>query len=286
MLEAFPQYVFNGLLIGSSYALIALGLTVIFGLMNIANFAHGQFYMMGGFFAYFLTASMGINYFVAIVLAVLLVMALGVALDRTIFRRLRGQPLISSVLATIGLAILLENVALLVWGPRPERIPSPLPITAIEIGPIFATAPRLFAVGVTIVTIVVIHFLMRYSRLGKAMRATFQQQEAAALSGINIDRIYSLAFGIGAGLAGLGGVLLGSIFLVHPSMGGIATLKAFVVVILGGMGSFVGAIVGGIFLGLAESFGTLISSAYKDAFGFILVIVILLFRPEGLFKKF
>ncbi len=286
MLEAFPQYVFNGLLIGSSYALIALGLTVIFGLMNIANFAHGQFYMMGGFFAYFLTASMGINYFVAIVLAVLLVMALGVALDRTIFRRLRGQPLISSVLATIGLAILLENVALLVWGPRPERIPSPLPISAIEIGPIFATAPRLFAVGVTIVTIVVIHFLMRYSRLGKAMRATFQQQEAAALSGINIDRIYSLAFGIGAGLAGLGGVLLGSIFLVHPSMGGIATLKAFVVVILGGMGSFVGAIVGGIFLGLAESFGTLISSAYKDAFGFILVIVILLFRPDGLFKKF
>ncbi len=286
MLEAFPQYVFNGLLIGSSYALIALGLTVIFGLMNIANFAHGQFYMMGGFFAYVLTTSMGINYFVAIVLAVLLVMALGVALDRTIFRRLRGQPLISSVLATIGLAILLENVALLVWGPRPERIPSPLPITAIEIGPIFATAPRLFAVGVTIVTIVVIHFLMRYSRLGKAMRATFQQQEAAALSGINIDRIYSLAFGIGAGLAGLGGVLLGSIFLVHPSMGGIATLKAFVVVILGGMGSFVGAIVAGIFLGLAESFGTLISSAYKDAFGFILVIVILLFRPDGLFKKF
>ena len=286
MLEAFPQYVFNGLLIGSSYALIALGLTVIFGLMNIANFAHGQFYMMGGFFAYVLTTSMGINYFVAIVLAVLLVMALGVALDRTIFRRLRGQPLISSVLATIGLAILLENVALLVWGPRPERIPSPLPITAIEIGPIFATAPRLFAVGVTIVTIIVIHFLMRHTRLGKAMRATFQQQEAAALSGINIDRIYSLAFGIGAGLAGLGGVLLGSIFLVHPSMGGIATLKAFVVVILGGMGSFVGAIVAGIFLGLAESFGTLISSAYKDAFGFILVIVILLFRPDGLFKKF
>jgi branched-chain amino acid transport system permease protein len=286
MLDVIPQYIFNGLLIGSSYALIALGLTVIFGLMNIANFAHGQFYMMGGFFAYFLTASLGLNYFVAMVVAVLLVVALGVGLDRTIFRRLRGAPLISSVLATIGLAILLENGAQLVWGPRPLGIPSPLPIGAVEIGPIFATVPRLFAVGVTVVTIVVIHLLLRHTRLGKAMRATFQQQEAAALAGINIDRIYSLAFGVGAGLAGLGGVLLGSIFLVHPTMGGIATLKAFVVVILGGMGSFVGAIVGGLFLGLAESFGTILSSAYKDAFGFILVILILLFRPEGLFKKF
>jgi len=286
MLDVIPQYIFNGLLIGSSYALIALGLTVIFGLMNIANFAHGQFYMMGGFFAYFLTAGLGINYFVAMILAVLLVVALGVGLDRTIFRRLRGAPLISSVLATIGLAILLENGAQLVWGPRPLGIPSPLPISPVQIGPIFATTPRLFAVGVTIAAIVIIHVLLHHTRLGKAMRATFQQQEAAALAGINIDRIYSLAFGVGAGLAGLGGVLLGSIFLVHPTMGGVATLKAFVVVILGGMGSFVGAIVGGLFLGLAESFGTILSSAYKDAFGFILVILILLFRPEGLFRKF
>lgn len=285
MLEAFPQYFFNGVLVGANYALIAMGLTVIFGLMNIANFAHGQFYMMGGFLAYYLTTALGFNFFIAMAASVAIVVAFGIVLDRLIFKRLRGKPLISSVLVTIGLAILLENLALVLWGPRPAAIPSPFSLDAMQIGPIFTTAPRLFAVGVTVVMIAVIHVLLHYTRTGKAMRATFQQQEAAALVGINIDRLYSLTFGVGAGLAALGGVLLGAIFYVHPSMGGIATLKAFVVTILGGMGSFVGAIVGGLFLGLAESFGTLLSSAYKDAIGFVLVILILLFRPDGLFRK-
>lgn len=273
------------MLVGASYALIAMGLTVIFGLMNIANFAHGQFYMMGGFLAYYLTTALGFNYFIALIAAVLIVMAAGVALDRTIFKRLRGKPLINSVLVTIGLAILLENLALVLWGPRPEAIPSPISPDPLQIGPIFTTQPRLFAVGVTIAAILLIHVLLHHTRTGKAMRATFQQQEAAALSGIDIDRLYSVAFGVGAGLAALGGVLLGSIFYVHPSMGGIVTLKAFVVTILGGMGSFGGAIVGGLFLGIAESFGTLVSSAYKDAIGFVLVILVLLYRPDGLFRK-
>ncbi len=273
------------MLVGASYALIAMGLTVIFGLMNIANFAHGQFYMMGGFLAYYLTTALGFNFFIALAAAVLIVMAGGVALDRTIFRRLRGKPLINSVLVTIGLAILLENLALVLWGPRPEAIPSPLSSDALQIGSIFTTEPRLFAVGVTIAAILLIHVLLHHTRTGKAMRAAFQQQEAAALSGIDIDRLYSVAFGVGAGLAALGGVLLGSIFYVHPSMGGIVTLKAFVVVILGGMGSFAGAIVGGLFLGIAESFGTLVSSSYKDAIGFVLVILVLLYRPDGLFRK-
>lgn len=285
MLELVPQYLFNGVLIGTSYALIAMGLTVIFGLMNIANFAHGQFYMMGGFLAYYLTTALALNFFVALVFAVLIVTGFGILLDRTIFKRLRGKPLISSVLVTIGLAILLENVALVLWGPRPEAIPSPLSVAPVKIGPIFATQPRLLAVAITICAIVVIHVLLHHTRIGKAMRATFQQQEAAALAGINIDRLYSVAFGVGAGLAALGGVLLGTIFYVHPTMGGVATLKAFVVTILGGMGSFVGAIVGGLALGIAESFGTLVSSAYKDAIGFVLVILILLYRPEGLFRK-
>ncbi len=285
MLELFPQYVFNGLLVGASYALIAIGLTVIFGLMNIANFAHGQFYMMGGFLAYYLTTALGLNFFLALVASVLIVVAAGILLDRVIFKRLRGKPLISSVLVTIGLAILLENLALVIWGPRPEAIPNPFSQEGMQIGPIFTTEPRLFALIVTVATIVLVHILLHYTRTGKAMRASFQQQEAAALSGINIDRLYSVAFGVGAGLAALAGVLLGAIFFVEPSMGGVVTLKAFVVTILGGMGSFVGAIVGGLFLGLAESFGTILSSAYKDAIGFVLVILIMLYRPDGLFRK-
>jgi len=285
MLEALPQIFFNGVLVGASYALIAMGLTVIFGLMNIANFAHGQFYMMGGFLAFYLTTELSLNFFLALPAAVAIVVAFGILLDRTVFKRLRGKPLISSVLVTIGLAILLENLALVLWGPRPAAIPNPLSPDPVQIGPIFTTEPRLFAVGVTVVVIALVHTLLHHTRTGKAMRATFQQQEAAALSGINIDRLYSLAFGVGAGLAALGGVLLGAIFYVNPSMGGVATLKAFIVTILGGMGSFVGAIVGGLLLGLAESFGTLWSSAYKDAIGFVLVILILLYRPDGLFRK-
>jgi branched-chain amino acid transport system permease protein len=132
---------------------------------------------------------------------------------------------------------------------------------------------------------VIIHLLLHYTRAGKAVRATFQQQEAAALVGIDIELIYSITFGIGAGLAALGGVLLGTIFYVNPTMGDVATLKAFVVTILGGMGSFPGAIVGGLLLGIAESFGTLVSSAYKDAIGYVLVILVLLYRPQGLFGK-
>ncbi len=285
MLEYFPQYLFNGILIGANYALIAMGLTVIFGLMNIANFAHGQFYMLGGFIAYQLTTALGLNFFAALVVSVVVVTGLGILLDRTIFKRLRNKPLISSVLVTIGLAILIENLALVLWGARPEAIPSPFQLTPVQIGPIFATQPRLFAVVVTLAAIVTIHLLLHYTRMGKAMRATFQQQEAAALAGIDIDLVYSVAFGIGAGLAGLGGVLLGTIFYVHPTMGDVATLKAFVVTILGGMGSFPGAIIGGLLLGIAESFGTLVSSAYKDAIGYILVILVLLYRPQGLFGK-
>jgi branched-chain amino acid transport system permease protein len=285
MLEYFPQYLFNGILIGANYALIAIGLTVIFGLMNIANFAHGQFYMLGGFMAYQLTTAIGLNFFVALVISVAAVTGIGILLERTIFARLRNKPLISSVLVTIGLAIVIENLALVLWGARPEAIPNPFPVSPVEIGSIFATVPRLFAVVVTLAAIVIIHLLLHYTRMGKAMRATFQQQEAAALAGIDVDLIYSVAFGIGAGLAALGGVLLGTIFYVQPSMGDVATLKAFVVTILGGMGSFPGAIVGGLLLGIAESFGTLVSSDYKDAIGYILVILVLLYRPQGLFGK-
>lgn len=279
------QYIFNGLVLGSSYALIAIGLTMIFGIMNIANFAHGEFYMLGGIFAFYITSVLGLNYFMALILSVVAVVILGVILERLIFCRLRDKAVMSSVLATIGLSILIENSALLVWGPRPEAIKSPLSAAALRLGPIFTTVPRLFAVTVTIVAISVTHVILNYTRIGKALRATFQNKQAAMLVGIEINRIHAFTFGLGAGLAALAGILLGSIFFVHPNMGSVATLKAFVVVILGGMGSFIGSIVGGLVLGIAESFGTHVSSAYKDAIGFIFVILILLYRPQGLFRK-
>jgi branched-chain amino acid transport system permease protein len=284
-MDFIPQYVFNGLVVGCSYALIAIGLTAIFGLMEIANFAHGQFYMLGAYFTYWLTRIVGLDFWTGLVASVIGVMLVGVILERTLFRILRGASLSSSVLATIALSIFLENLALNVWGPRPQKILSPFETGSIEFLGVFTTPERLLMLFVTVLIVILLHLGLRHTQTGKAIRATFQQREAAALVGIDIDRLYTLTFAIGAGLAALAGVLLGTIFVVQPSMGGIATLKAFVVVTLGGISSFAGGIAGGLVLGLAESFGAIIAPAYKDAVGFILVLIVLLYKPDGLFGK-
>jgi branched-chain amino acid transport system permease protein len=284
-MDFIPQYLFNGLVVGCSYALIAVGLTAIFGLMEIANFAHGQFYMLGAFFAYWLTRIVGLDFWTGLVVSVVAVMLVGVVLERTLFRFLRGASLSSSVLATIALSIFLENLALNIWGPRPQKIISPFDTGSIELFGIFTTPDRLLMLFLTFVVVLALHVCLRYTHTGKAIRATFQQREAAALVGINIDHLYTLTFAVGAGLAALAGVLLGTIFVVQPSMGGVATLKAFIVVTLGGASSFAGGIAGGLLLGLAESFGAIIAPSYKDGVGFILVILVLLYKPNGLFGK-
>ena len=285
-LAIFGQHLLNGVLIGCAYALIAIGLTMIFGVMNIANFAHGEFYMLGGFAAFYLVSLLKLNYFIALPLAVLLVLALAVAIQQAIFKRLRDAPVMTTTLVTIGLSILLEHVALLLWGPQPQVVPTPFPTRPLSFFGIYTTPLYLFSMAVTAALIVVGHVLIRRTRMGKAMRATFQNREAAALVGVRIDRVYLYAFAFGAALAAAAGAVLGGFIPVEPTMGGIATLKAFVVVILGGMGSFVGAIVGGLLLGLAEALGAgYFSSGWKDAIGFVAVILLLLFRPDGLFKR-
>ena len=285
-LVIFGQHLFNGLLIGCAYALIAIGLTMIFGVMNIANFAHGEFYMIGGFFAFYLVSLAKLNYFLALPLAVALVVVLAIVIQQAIFKRLRNAPMMTTTLVTIGLSILLENLAHLLWGAQPQTVPNPFPTSPLSFFGIYTTPLYLFAMAMTAALIVVGHVLIRHTRMGKAMRATFQNKEAAALVGIRIDSIYLYAFAFGAALAAAAGAILGGFIPVEPTMGGVATLKAFVVVILGGMGSFVGAIVGGLLLGLAEGLGAgYFSSGWKDAIGFVAVILLLLFRPEGLFKR-
>jgi branched-chain amino acid transport system permease protein len=280
------QHLLNGVLIGCAYALIAMGLTMIFGVMNIANFAHGEFYMLGGFLAFYLVSLMGLNYFAALPAAVALVVAVAVVLQHAIFRRLRDAPTMTTTLVTIGLSILLEHVALLLWGPQPQSIPTPFPQKPLSFGGIYTTPLYVFSMAVTAGLIVLGHLVIRRTRVGKAMRATFQNKEASALVGIRIDRIYMVTFVFGAALAAAAGAVLGGFIPVEPTMGGVVTLKAFVVVILGGMGSFFGAIVGGLLLGLAEALGAgYMSTGWKDAIGFFAVILVLLFRPEGLFKR-
>ena len=280
------QHLFNGVLIGCAYALIAIGLTMIFGVMNIANFAHGEFYMLGGFIAFYLVSLVGFNYFLALPTAVVLVVVLAIILQHSIFRRLRNAPLMTTTLVTIGLSILLEHLALLLWGPQPQSIPAPFPTKPLSFFGIYTTPLYLFSMAVTAALILVGHLLIRRTRMGKAMRATFQNKEASALVGIRIDRIYMYTFAFGAALAAAAGAVLGGFIPVEPTAGGVITLKAFIVVILGGLGSFFGAIVGGLLLGLAEALGAgYMPAGWKDAIGFFAVILVLLFRPDGLFKR-
>lgn len=278
------QQVVNGLVIGSTYSLMAAGLTLIFGIMRVINFAHGEFYMLGGVVTYVLVSAARLPYFAGLVLAVLGVAMLGLLCERILLLPIRDAGADATILVTIGLSILLQNGVLLTAGSVPKAIPTPFAETPVTLGPILSTRASLFAAAVTLVAILLVHAVMAYTWPGRAMRATFLDRDAALLVGVDAGRINAITFALGSALAATAGALLGSIFLVYPSMGTLAVLKAFVVVIVGGMGNFLGAILGGLTLGVAESLGAgFVSSGYKDAIGFVIVIVVLLVRPSGLF---
>jgi branched-chain amino acid transport system permease protein len=280
------QQLLNGTIIGSSYALLAVGLTLIFGIMRIVNFAHGEFYMIGGVLCFYLIQLFQLNYFMALFLAVVLAMLFGAVLERSVLRWLKDQSIDSTIIVTIGLSVFIQNVILLAIGPVPKNIPSAFSNAPIAVGALTLTPIQLFVMAVTALVIVGFHFLLRHTYLGWAMRATFSDKDSARLVGIDTDRIGTLTFVLGSGMAALAGALLGSIYLVYPSMGGTAVLKAFIVVIMGGLGNIMGAITGGLLLGVAEGLVSgFISSDYSEAIGFFIVIAVLLFKPQGLFGR-
>ena len=286
MLAEFVQHIVNGLIVGGGYALMGIGLTLIFGIMRVVNFAHGEFFMMGAFFLFTLFSLWGVNFFLASLLSVMGVGLVGAAVERLILRRLRLAPIEIPMLATVALSVIIQNAAILLWDPSPKTIKhvfSPVPLT---LGPINVVSIRVFAGLVAVVLIVGSHLLIQKTRIGRAMRATFQDTDMARLAGVNVDRVYMFTFAFGAALAGASGALLGAVFWVYPAMGDLAALKSFAVVIMGGLGNFLGAIVGGLLLGVSESLGAgYVSSGYKDAIGFILIILLLLWRPQGLFGR-
>lgn len=280
------QQLVNGLIIGATYGLMAVGLTMIFGMMDIINFAHGELYMLGGVFAYYLASQLGLNFFGAIALAVVLVMIVGLIFDQLVLRKLRNEPTLITILVTIGLSIFLQSTVMLFWGPSPQSIPSPFSSKTIQIGFIFLTPFKIFMAVITVAVIFGLHLLIQKTTLGKSMRAVFQDKESAAIVGININRVYAFNFAMGSGLAALAGALLGTLFVVYPNMGLIAVVKAFLIVIMGGMGNFLGAIFGGLLLGVVESMAAgFISSSYKDLFGLLIVMILLVVRPYGLFGR-
>jgi branched-chain amino acid transport system permease protein len=283
-MDLFLQFLSNGLVVGSFYALSALGLTLIFGLMRVVNFAHGEIYMLGGVTGWFFTAVLGLNFFVALLLVAASMGALGFLVDRFLIERVRDQGQETGILLTIGLSIFLANLTLLVVGPAPMKVIGPIKEGAVFLGPVVVTKLRIVAVGVSIALIVAANLLIQKTRLGQAMRATFQDPMAARLAGIRTDHVYACTFALGCTLAASAGMLLASIYSAQASIGGLVSLKSFVVVILGGMGSFPGAIAGGLLLGVAESmWGGYVATGMVDIIGFGLVIAILLLRPQGLF---
>jgi branched-chain amino acid transport system permease protein len=272
--------------LGGTYALLGIGLTLIFGIMRVVNFTHGELYAFGAYMMYALVMLAGVNFYVALPLAIALGVALGAGLELVLLRRLRGADIDTTMLVMIGAWIALQNAEQLAWTGVAVNIANPFPSAPLVIGPVSVAWNRVFVLGIALILIGLTYGLINHTRLGRAMRATFQDSDTAALMGVQIGSIHTATFALGSGLAAAAGALLGPVFVAYPSMGDLAAAKAFAIVILGGMGSIPGATAGGFILALAEELGAgYVSSGYRDAMGFLLIIVILLFRPTGLFAR-
>nr|WP_309501757.1 branched-chain amino acid ABC transporter permease [uncultured Roseovarius sp.] len=289
---AILEQALNGLIVSSFYALAAMGLAIIFGVLRIVNFAHGELYMLGGY-AYFLAvSSLGLHPVAGVVVAAVILAAVGALVEwlliRPVYDGRADRPEEYSIMITFALSVLLLNLANSLFGPWPRR-PEALYRGRIEIGELIVSGDRLAAAGVAVVLIAMLLAGLRFTWAGRAVRAVSQNREAAAIFGVSVTRVGMLAFATGAALAGLAGALMGPVFNVVPTMGVIPVIKAYVIVVLGGLGSITGAIVGAIILGQVESFATILipdpsrALAYKDAYGLLLLVGILLFRPQGLF---
>jgi len=280
------QHLVNGLVLGGTYALLGIGLTLIFGLMNVVNFAHGEFYTLGAYATFAALTLADLNFFAALGVAIVCGLVLGALTEFLLVRPLRRESIDTVMLVMIGVWIAMQNSELLVWGGVAKSIPHPFSTTPLTLGGVSLAPLRLFVLVAALGLIVGAHVLIHRTRLGRAMRATFQDADTAALMGVRIRRIYTATFALGSGLAAAAGALLGPIFIAYPSMGDLASLKAFSVVILGGLGNIAGATVGGLVLGVAEELGAgYVSSGYRDAVGFVIIIAVLLLRPSGLFAR-
>jgi len=286
MLEFVPQLIVNGIVLGSIYVLVALGLTLIFGIVDVVNFAHGEFYMVGAFLAFLVVNTLGVPYLPGIAVAALGAAAFGFITERLLIRplRRRASPPINYVLVTVGLSTFLTSTVLFMVGPDLRQIPSPYMKQMIHVGGVYLTTHRLLVVIVGAIIVGILIFFVKYTSLGSQMRATAQNFQAATIVGINTDRVFALTFVIGAVLAGIAGALVGAMFVTEPTMGMTIIVKAFIVVIVGGMGSIAGSVVAGLGLGLVETIaGVLMPSEFIDIIGFSIMIIVLLTKPSGIF---
>jgi branched-chain amino acid transport system permease protein len=280
------QHLVNALMLGGTYALLGIGLTLIFGIMRVVNFTHGELYAFGGYMMFFFTSALGVNFYLALLMALLLGVIVGAIIERLLLKPMRGADIDTTMLVMIGCWIVLQNMEMMTWGGVAKSVVSPFPSEPLVVGPVSVAWLRVFVFATAALLIAGTYALIHRTKLGKAMRATFQDRDTAALMGVNVGAINTTTFALGSGLAAAAGALLGAVFVITPTMGNLAALKAFAVVILGGLGSITGATFGGFILATVEELGAAyISSGYRDAMGFLLIIVVLLFRPTGLFAR-
>ncbi|MFZ5587971.1 MAG: branched-chain amino acid ABC transporter permease [Thermodesulfobacteriota bacterium] len=281
----FLMYLTNGVVIGIIYALSALGVSLIVGIMNVVNFAHGELYILAGYFSALIAAALGLGPAPAMLLAVAAVFALGLIIEWTMIRPTYGDDMYSLIITFI-FSIILQNAYLFIFGPYPQKPPSWIGGATNLFGLFFYGNQRLLSLAAAVVVIGLFFLLIHKTWFGRVVRAVSMDREVASTFGVNPVMVNLLAFGAGCALAAAAGVILTPIFPVTPTVGVGVSLTAFVVVVLGGMGSFSGCVAGGLILGIVENLGAAyVDSGYKHLFGFVILILVLFFRPAGLFGQ-
>jgi branched-chain amino acid transport system permease protein len=280
------QLLFTGLGVGSIYALVALGFVLIYRATNVVNFAQGDFAMLGAFAMVVLCIDLGLPYWAGLLITIVLIAAFGALFNLGVYYPLRHRTFLPVIISTIGASILLENGVLAAYGPRPQSLPGVFESQGFNLGPVFFDSQYLTILAVTLVLVVLQYLFFERTLIGKKMQAVSQDKEMASLLGIPVASMIMLTFVYSATLGGIAGILVAPILFVSVNMGASIALKAFAASIIGGFGDVTGAIVGGLALGVIETFGaSYISVPYKDAFGFIVLFVFLLFRPQGIFGE-
>jgi len=280
-------YLINGISLGSIYAIIALGYTMVYGIAKMLNFAHGDVIMVGGYMAFCSTSYLGWPPFVAIVFSIFVCTILGILIESLAYKPLRSASSLAVLITAIGVSYFLQNAALLIWSSNPKAFPNLVDFPSIQVGDAQITAVALVTIIACIVIMITLTLFTSRTKLGKAMRAVSEDKGAAQLMGINVNATISLTFAIGSGLAAIAGVLLCSAYpTLMPTTGAMPGIKAFTAAVFGGIGSIPGAMIGGILLGIIEIFGkAYISTQLSDAIVFAVLIIVLIVKPTGLLGK-
>ncbi len=277
---------FWGVAIGLVYILLATGLNIIFGVMKLVNFAHGQLLMIGAFLTWVISVSLGINAYVAILVSLIVVAIMGIGVERFTFRKVLGTDKLNEIFVSLGLIYIFEYAAMLIWGASSKQVISPFYGLSVNFGGMSITYDRIVAVFVVVAVLAAFGMLIKKTKIGLAMRATSQRNTTAMLMGINVEKIYMFTFAIGAALAAVAGGLYGIIFSFDYQVGAMPTIIAFAIIIMGGLGSIKGAVIGGLLYGITEQLATLFfGGTWGSAVAFSLLIVVLVLRPNGIFGE-